>query len=428
MKITRLSVANLRSFKQEDFDFHPEFTLLVGVNGAGKTTVLKALRIGLSRLLPKVTVSKARPDSFHSDDIRVGADSMTIDLAATVGGANFNLVILKQREQNVADKSGVVRQQTFATPDKETLTPTPSKAATMLRKLQDCQPFGLYFSTRRSLPSDEEPKFGQARGGQAVAFVDALAARPLRLGYLAKWMRVQEHYAEEFPSAPKHVHSFREAARLLMPDCENLRVEKDENDRARLFVTKKGVPLDIRQLSDGERSTLALALDLAQRLSQANPGLDNPIRDGKAVVLIDEIDMHLHPLWQRQIVSLLTNTFPNCQFIATTHSPQIIGETQPEQIILLQAEEERIVSRRCGQAYGLDTNAILEQIMGTASRAEPARRVIASIEAALDDGELNLARERLSELRILMRGDDSTVAGLEATINNLEALGDAANN
>ena len=171
---------------------------------------------------------------------------------------------------------------------------------------------------------------------------------------------------------------------------------------------------------------LALVLDLAQRLSQANPGLDDPVRDGAAVVLIDEIDMHMHPLWQRQVMSLLTGTFPNCQFVATTHSPQIISETEPQRLILLQAEEGRIVTKRCGQAYGLDANAVLELIMGTASRAEPARTAIAAVERALDDGELDQARTHLNALRNLIHGDDPTVVSLEATINNLEALGHAA--
>lgn len=74
---------------------------------------------------------------------------------------------------------------------------------------------------------------------------------------------------------------------------------------------------------------------------------------------------------------------------------------------------------------GLDINAVLEQIMGTASRAEPARRAIAAVEAALTEGELDEARTQLAALRALIRGDDPTVVGLEATINNVEALSDA---
>jgi hypothetical protein len=331
----------------------------------------------------------------------------------------------KQRVQNVPHKDGEVREQTLETPDRETLTPALGKKAKVL-KTDKTQPIALYFSTRRSLASDEQVKIGKTRGGQSTAFADALGLRPLRLAYLAEWMLAQERLSAELPRPAAHLRAVCAAAQRFLPDCKELRAEKDDKDRSRLLVTKGGLQLDVRQLSDGERGMLALVLDLSQRLSQANPDLDDPVHDGAAVVLIDELDMHMHPLWQRQVMSLLTGTFPRCQFIATTHSPQIIGEAQPERIILLQAEEGRIVPRRCGQAYGLDANAVLEQIMGTASRAEPVRKAIATVEAALDEGELDQARTQLAALRTLIHGDDPTVVGLEATINNLEALGDAA--
>lgn len=424
MKLTRITVANLRAFEQAAFDFDPAFTLLVGVNGVGKTTVLETLRIGLSRLLPKFTASKSRPEAFAEDDIRVGDSSLTVDLDFVLHSKEHNWLFHKQRVQSVPYKAGVVREQTLETPDRETLTPAFGKEAKSL-KLAKVQPIALYFATRRSLPSDEQVKLGRASGGQATAFADALSPRPLRLAYLAEWILAQERLSAELPRAAEHLKAFRAAAQRFLPDCKDLRAAKDDKDRPRLFVTKGGVPLDVWQLSDGERSMLALVLDLAQRLSQANPGLGDPIRDGAAIVLIDELDMHMHPLWQRQIMSLLTSTFPNCQFIATTHSPQIVGETQPDRLILLQSESGRIMPRKCGQAYGLDANAVLEQIMGTASRAEPVRAAIQAVEAALDDGNLDTAKTRLAELRTLIHGDDPAVAGLEATINNLEALGDA---
>src|SRR5690606_16357245 len=110
----------------------------------------------------------------------------------------------------------------------------------------------------------------------------------------------------------------------------NLRV--GDEDSPRLLIDRKGVALPVRQLSDGERGSLALVLDLTRRLSQANPGLDDPAANGPGVVLIDEIDLHLHPKWQRDIVGNLPNAFPNLQFIATTHSPQVIGEVEHDRI------------------------------------------------------------------------------------------------
>ncbi|APH70593.1 AAA family ATPase [Aquibium oceanicum] len=423
MKITRLDVAGLRAFEQAALEFDPALTLLVGVNGVGKTTILEALRIGLSRALPKFTASRARPEPFTTDDIRVGRSALTVDLHLVFDGTTQNLLIHKQREQSIGHKPGVVREQTLATPDRENLTPGPGKAAKALKSARR-QPIGVYFATRRSLISDEQPKSGRASGGQAAAFADALVARPLRLAELASWMHAQESISAEFPRAGHHLGALRAAAKSFLPECDGLRAEVE--GRPTLLIEKQGLTLDVRQLSDGERGLLALVLDLARRLSQANPDLDDPVKDGAAIVLIDELDMHMHPQWQRQIGSLVTSTFPNCQFIATTHSPQIIGETQPERILLLQSDGERIVANRCGQAFGLDTNAILEQIMGTPSRAKSVREAISHVETALDDGDLKSARAGLARLRELIHGDDPTVVALEATINNLEALGDAA--
>lgn len=425
MRITRLSVANLRAFEQASFEFDPALTLLVGVNGVGKTTVLETLRIGLSRLLPQFTTSKSRPEAFATGDIRAGDPSLTVELSFKMNDDERHWLLHKQRVRNVPHKDGIVREQTLETPDRETISPVFGKDTRAL-KSANVQPVGIYFSTRRSMVSDEQVKIGKASGGQATAFADALTPRSLRLAYLAEWMLAQERLSAELPRAAEHLKAFRAAAQRFLPYCQDLRAEKDGKERPKLLVTKGGISLDVRQLSDGERSMLALVLDLAQRLSQANPGLDDPVHDGAAVVLIDELDMHMHPLWQRQVVSLLIGTFPNCQFVATTHSPQIVGDTQPERIILLQAEKGRIVRKRCGQAYGLDTNYILEHLMGTPSRPEHTRRMIAAIEAALDDGELEQARTQLAELRSIIHGDDPTVVSLEATINNLQALGDAA--
>jgi predicted ATP-binding protein involved in virulence len=118
-----------------------------------------------------------------------------------------------------------------------------------------------------------------------------------------------------------------------LPAYNNVR--PDDEDASRLLIDSDGSTLEVPQLSGGERGVLAMVLDLARRLSQANPVLGDPLREGEAVVLIDELDLHLHPSWQRQIVHKLTEVFPRCQFIATTHSPQIIGEVEHDRIQII---------------------------------------------------------------------------------------------
>ena len=104
---------------------------------------------------------------------------------------------------------------------------------------------------------------------------------------------------------------------------KNLRIRKvrdyifDPFENA-LIITKDGLDIDVNQLSAGEKSVILLIADLAMRLTIANPSLENPL-EGEGIVLIDEIDLHLHPQWQRNILPALLATFSKCQFIVTTH-------------------------------------------------------------------------------------------------------------
>ena len=88
---------------------------------------------------------------------------------------------------------------------------------------------------------------------------------------------------------------------------------------------------------------LALAADLARRMIQGNPHLDNPL-ESQAIVLIDEVDLHLHPSWQQRVLPDLIRTFPNAQFIVSTHSPQVLTTVKPEHIAELYREGNGIVA------------------------------------------------------------------------------------
>jgi len=421
MKITKLDVTNMRGFEHATFELDPSFTLLVGVNGVGKSSVLEALRISLSRVMPKFTASRAIPIAFTEDDTRIGSPALTVrlDFQFADGGRHFLMHL--PREKYVADQEGSVRQGAMDTPDREEMSEPWPKV-----DKEGKQPLALFFGVRRSYPTDERINTGRTATGQANAYADALSTvRALHLADMASWVLAQETLADELPRARMHLDALKSAAARFLPTCTDLRAT-NEGDKPRLLITKGGTELDVRFLSEGERGMLALALDLARRLSQANPGLDDPVRDGVAVVLIDELDMHMHPTWQRQIAGLLTETFRSCQFIASSHSPQIIGETQPHQLILLKQADGRVVAETCGQAYGLDTNYVLEQIMDTPSRPVPVSAAIDAVEEALEAADLDLARQTLDELRALQHGDDPTSVGLEAAINNLEALADEA--
>ncbi|MGE0681769.1 MAG: AAA family ATPase [Candidatus Binatia bacterium] len=392
MKIKQLQIANLRAFEQAEVDFRPGMNLLVGVNGVGKTTVLDSLRILLSKVLPEVTASRSRPLSFSMEDIRGNQEALTIKLQFELAETDFTFLVHKQSRLFIEHKAGVVREQTLGTPDQEECQPNLSTLAKSLKVAVE-QPLGIFFSTSRSLVSDAVSPKGRTVGGQAAAFADALISHELRLAEMAYWLKAQEELGREQPVTLKHVAALRHATSRFLPECKNLRAETQP--KPRLLIDKKKLTLDVRQLSDGERGLLALVLDLARRLSQANPALPDPVSKGRAVVLIDELDLHLHPKWQRTIVERLTRTFPCCQFIATTHSPQIVSAVEPEQVLLL--TDQGVV--RPDRTLGMDSNWILRHLMEADERPASAKKAIDSIEVLIKKGNFKKARAGIAEQR-----------------------------
>jgi predicted ATP-binding protein involved in virulence len=96
---------------------------------------------------------------------------------------------------------------------------------------------------------------------------------------------------------------------------------------------------------------LALVMNLARRMLQANPQREKKALESEAIVLIDEVDLHLHPKWQQRVLIDLMAIFPNTQFIVTTHSPQVLTTIKPEHIILLEHEKD-VIAEQVTSSYG----------------------------------------------------------------------------
>ena len=174
--------------------------------------------------------------------------------------------------------------------------------------------------------------------------------------------------------------------------------------------------IEVAQLSDGERSTLALVLDLTRRLAQANPEMTNPAAEAEAVVLIDEIDLHLHPKWQRQIVRNLTAAFPRCQFIATTHSPQVIGEVEHDRIQII--SNGQVYSPT--HSYGVDSSRVLEEIMDADPRAQEVNALLSQISQEVGRQRFEGARGLLAQLVGKLGEDDPEVTRIRTLLQFME--------
>jgi len=179
--------------------------------------------------------------------------------------------------------------------------------------------------------------------------------------------------------------------------------------------------LSLNQLSDGEKNMIAMVGDIARRLAMANSKLPNPL-EGDGIILIDEIDLHLHPAWQRMIVSKLTEVFPNCQFIVTTHSPQIIGEVSHEHIRILEKDEKgQLIIKTPHQSLGLTSGEILEELMNTSKRDEDISKKLDTIYKLIDDEAFATAKSQISALKTELNGSVPEIVRMEGLITMLEA-------
>ena len=438
MKFTALKLANLRAIDTAEFRFQPGFNLIVGVNGVGKSTALDALRICASRLLPSITESRARAIAFAVDDIRDGLPFLDVELSLALDTEVFRLTRRQWRETFATDDPENLERLRREILDSERLR---ERARTLLREIEESHgvsdsdayspplaelkkaarttatvPHCIYFSTNRSVASNASSSKGKTAGGKAVAYAEALVSRPMYVTQFADWMRVQQVLGAEQPAAARHLEVLESAIARFLPEYSNLR--PGEEDSSGLVISHGGTTLDVAKLSDGERGVLALVLDLARRLSQANPTLADPLAESSAVVLIDEIDLHLHPKWQRQIVRNLTAAFPRCQFIATTHSPQVIGEVEHDRIQII--ANGQVYSPT--HSFGVDSSRVLEEIMDADPRDPEISRLHAEVSRAIGEQDLTKARAALQKLvgRMELGENDPDVARLRILVDFIE--------
>jgi len=416
MFIKKLTLTNFRAYTQAEFDFQPGLNLLVGINGVGKTSVLDALRVCLSVIYPEISETKQRKESFKETDIKIGANSLQVSCDFSHLGFDYNLLIVKRKENFVENKTSNIREQVIDVPDQEVITP---KMDIGDKKYSNSgnDPIGIFFSTKRSLVEDTKVSKTVAQVGQAAAHAEALREnRVFNLRLFTDWYRVQKALSIEDVQIGNNLTAIQSVVESFLPGFRNLRAEENDG-KFELWIDKNDMSLTVYQLSDGERGMLAVAIEIARRLVLASPVSEDPVKLGDGVVLIDELDLHLHPKWQRSIAHNLVRLFPNCQFIATTHSPQIIPSLAPEKIQLI--DNDKVFNPE--RSFGVDTNWILKYLMDTNDRPGWADEAIKKVEDLINEGDFEKARNLMTENKN-REFDLPEWASLEARIARLEII------
>ncbi len=219
----------------------------------------------------------------------------------------------------------------------------------------------------------------------------------------------QEQTILEYEIVKRTVSKFMQ----FMQEDENIHIYYDKRTEELLYVNKEGI-LPIRLLSSGFRNLLGMVFDIAYRMAVLNPDLLEDITSiTPGVVLIDEIDMHLHPNWQWKVVDALKNTFPNVQFIVTTHSPIIVASCKEEKLIMLQLEDvfldkpSEIVLGKTVKGWMVDS--VLKEYMQSGNR----------------DPETSAKLNRLTELakmKISRRMNEESAREYEDLIGELSSI------
>lgn len=456
---------NLWSEEQPD----RKVTVLIGENGAGKSAFLEATATLLSWLPARIRSEKSAGSSIDDLKIYSGFPAATLRVLINMGHKDYSWSLAKiakgrraKAESSLKDASLLASalSNSLETQEKCSLPligfyPTeryvldiPKKIRTRhsfkqingyesaLTKGIDFRRFFEWFRDREDIRNEGKIDFEEL-----IPFIDhekllsfvklRVHNRPLSIDDMISvlnnkkmeklnkplFSRVQNR--AEVQSDPQYFAVLR-ALEIFMPGYTGLRIER--RPRMRMLIDKMGIPLDILQLSQGEKSLLALIGDIARRLAIMNPSIEDPLQ-GEGVVLIDEVELHLHPRWQRTIVRNLRKTFPNCQFILTTHSPLVVSDPDNTQILAL---KNGSISEMAN-LYGMDIEQVFLEIMDTPLRHPVLQQKIDSLLEAIQDKELVKAKKLRKELGNILPPDHRELVRADIYLRRQEVL-NAKNN
>ena len=359
MYIKSLRIENFRGVTDFNFDCAKNMNVLVGINGAGKSTILHAVDILMSWLIARLKNVNGKGYSLLDDDITYGKDFCRLELVLANGVA---WKLFRQRSSlrtKPLDKSKLEAMTAFA-----------NEIIMQNQKNDAVKNIPLYDSYGVSRVVDSTPV--RSRKNHAMEMLDVYnkdLESKMNFQSFFNWFKEREDLENEklrdtgILVEDTQLKAVRLAIECALPGFKNLKVQRSP----RCFVIEKnGEKIKFDVLSDGEKSYVVLVADIARKLSMTNPNIPNPL-EGSGIVCIDEIDLHLHPTWQREIVPQLRSVFKNCQFFISTHSPFVLSNVNRNAgdcLFLLRNGNAQAVT---ANIYGKRVDSILAEELGLTS-------------------------------------------------------------
>ena len=401
MRIDHLHLQNFKGFASAKFKFHPRFNLIVGENGSGKTSLLDGLAVAAASWFLGIRGYDGR--NIESDDIRRVASTQG---DTTKIEAQFPVVV---RAQGLVTNATIDWQRAVDSIDGRT---TRTDAKDIQRRAQaaelsvrDGNPFVLplissYGAGRLWVPARDmrgaiDPTQSKPEGDSRFAgYLFSIDPR-INFAELFRWLAHERYVSLERGSDRFGFAAVKTAMKECLERCVSLDYSVAEKTVVVEMDGRGQLPFHL--LSDGQKVMLALAADIALKAAQLNPHLeDRVLQETPGVVMIDELDLHLHPRWQRHVVADLKKTFPSIQFFATTHSPQVIGETPHDEIILLHQDGSWTQPH---QSVGLSINQVFREIMQVLEINLAMKQKFEALFRAVESGDFTSARAQIVEIR-----------------------------
>lgn len=416
MKVKQLKINSFRGIKDLTLDFDlNEPTVFIGINGVGKSSILDCLAILLSWFNNCIENHRKEGDDISDLDINNNSNGTAIEITSCTNESENFSWSLKRRKNNFRVEGRQIFNRIYDL----------VKIVYNNYKNDDigCLPIAIYYPSQRfvlDIPLETKENLFEILN----AYDFALTKDKADFKGFFEWYRNREDLENENykynpeQGGDRELEAVRQAIYQMLEGFSNLRVERYP---LQMTLEKNGQKLIINQLSDGEKGLLAMIGDLARRLAMASSFGKDPLK-GEAIVLIDQIELHLHPEWQRKIIPALKRTFPNCQFIITTHSPQVLSHVQPENIYILESTTEGITARKPEISYGRDSNSILEDVMGVSERPQEIKADILKLFQIIDEGNLDKARQLRQEIANKIGSDEPELIKAATSIRRREIL------